>query len=59
MIAAPQYNSTGRSVGDSNVRVIYVPFVRENQNFTNSVLISKLTNADTILKLIYAEEYLN
>jgi hypothetical protein len=61
MIATPrqQNNTGGRSSGDSNAVFVYIPFVKENNNFTNSVLIIKVTNTDTVFNLLYAEEYVN
>lgn len=43
---------TGRNSGDSSIKFIFIPFVKQNQTTTNAVLQVKFSEADTIFNLV-------
>jgi len=49
-------NTAGRSQTDS-ANYVYIPFARENDSFVNSALIVKLAPADTVLRMLYNNQY--
>jgi len=69
-IGFPVWNKTLLKLPDNNLgnntrsagsgeTILYIPFVKDNTGFVNSVLIVKYTATSTYFRLIYAEEYSN
>lgn len=50
---------SAKGLGDDSTsnEMIYIPFIRENGNFTNAVLIVKATSADTAYRVLYRTDY--
>jgi hypothetical protein len=48
---------SGRGNGEETGEVIYVPFVRDSDNYVNSVLAVKLEPSDTIYRMIHDYNY--
>jgi hypothetical protein len=49
-------STSGRTAGDS-IDVIYIPFVRDRENFVNATLIVKITEVDTAFHILCDWQY--
>jgi hypothetical protein len=53
-----QNSTTGRLSGDqSEGRLIYIPFVKDSQNYVNSILTVRINASDTIYRMLHAKRY--
>jgi hypothetical protein len=57
IVEVPGTALTKLTKADSNVYQVFIPFVKENTNYVNAVLIVLIQKKDTAFKLVYGSQY--